>query len=187
MKAALADIWHGYTRLVRIIRQRYLVPFVGTLIVIAIASAVNLTDYTVIRWYGVTPTRAMSIDGTARWWLTGDVPKLVVTAARTRYVACTGGLLKREMIYDDDPPVPAPAIEASSPSSLTASPIVRSPEESPDYTEFSLLIPVQQTEGLRFIRWLLFADSAQCTDGEARNGQEVGLIHIPELPAVAAK
>lgn len=182
MKEGFRLVVDGYARMGRIIRQKYLLPFVGVMLCLLIATTVNLTDWTVFRFWGVTPTRAMLINGRAGWWTTGEVPQLVIIAERTRWIACPGGLLKRELIYRDRANIPAPAQDATTPTSLTASPMVRATSDSPTSTTFSLNIPVKNPKGLWYIRWQLFASPGQCEDGEGRDGQEVGLIEVPPYP-----
>ena len=127
------------------------------------------------------PPLAMRIDGEAAWWTTSNPPSFVILAHRERFVPCPGATLKRWLVYGDERPNrPAVAIQAPRTANLTATPYVTN--DSPRSSTFALQIAPADRHNLQFVRWELYADAQQCEDGQARNGQPIGLVAIPPYP-----
>lgn len=183
MKEAARQIWSGYRRFGQVIREQYLGLFITGYLAAAVGATINVTDWSLLNFLGVTAPPAMRIEAAVGWLTTTPRPTLVVVGRRTRYEDCGGAMMTRELIYEGDrPPVLASAPEASAPGSRTAKPTVLSAKESPDVAAFALLIPVDHAMGLRFIRWTLTASPAQCSDAWERSNQSVAVIDVPPYP-----
>lgn len=189
MKQAVADFvggcrlaWNGWSRLSRLLAQRYWPWVVGTMATFGLIIAGAVWQHQ--QNFGTIPWPALEITGEAWWEYGGPDPELVVRARRIRNVDCAGGNLARHFLYSDGREIPARATRASSPSpdALSPTPVVTGRDKTPDDNVFWLRFVMKRpdTHGLTQIRWVLNAPAAFCEDGQQRIGQGVGLIPVPK-------